>query len=40
MKNLHITVINLIKKYSETIKNIVEVGSSKGILSDLVLDEK
>ena len=40
MKNLHITVINLIKKYSETIKNIVEVGSSKGTLSDLVLDEK
>ena len=40
MKNLHINVTNLIKKYTGTIKNIVEVGSSKGTLSDLVLDEK
>ena len=40
MKDLHLTVLNLIKKQNRVINNIVEVGSSKGTLSDLILDEK
>ena len=40
MENLHLTVLNLIKNQIGSIKNVVEVGSSKGTLSDLILDEK
>jgi hypothetical protein len=38
MKNLHLTVLSFIKKYKSKINNIVEIGSSKGVLSDLILD--
>ena len=38
MHNLHIRVLDVIKKYNNEINNIVEIGSSKGVLSDLVLD--
>jgi hypothetical protein len=38
MQNLHITVLNLIKKYISDINNFVEIGSSKGVLCDLILN--
>tara|TARA_R110002126_G_scaffold227664_1_gene372249 strand:- start:5778 stop:6896 length:1119 start_codon:yes stop_codon:yes gene_type:complete len=38
MKNLHKEVSKIIIKYKREINNIVEIGSSKGTLSDLVLE--
>lgn len=42
MKYLHLKILDLIKFYKDkiNINNIVEIGSSKGILSDLILDNK
>jgi hypothetical protein len=37
MQQLHYQVFYMLEKYSEDIKSIVEVGASKGILSDIVL---
>ncbi len=39
MKNLHNKVADLIKKYRSKINNIIEIGSSKGILSDIILSK-
>jgi hypothetical protein len=39
MKNLHYKVKDVIKKHIIEINNITEIGSSYGILSDIVLDE-
>jgi hypothetical protein len=38
MKNLHINVLELLKKYISSITNIIEIGSSYGILSNLILN--
>ena len=37
MKNLHLTLLNLILEYKDDVGNIIEIGSSKGILADLIL---
>ena len=37
MHKLHNTVFNLICKYKNNINNIIEIGSSKGILADLII---
>jgi hypothetical protein len=39
MKNLHIEVLNIINKHISLIGNITEIGSSKGILSELILNK-
>jgi len=39
MINMHKKVLNFIMKYKQIITNIVEIGCSKGVLSDLVLDD-
>jgi len=39
MKNLHKYACNVLKKYINNITNITEIGSAKGILSNLVLQE-
>lgn len=39
MSNLHIENSKFIIKYKDSIKNIIEIGSSKGILADLLLDK-
>lgn len=38
MENLHITVLEFIKKHINNINNLVEIGSSKGVLCDLILE--
>lgn len=38
MSNLHIVNSELILKYKDRINNIIEIGSSKGILADIILD--
>ena len=37
MENLHIKVSNILNKYITSITNITEIGSAKGILSNLIL---
>lgn len=37
MHNLHILNVDFILKYQENITNIVEIGSSKGVLADMLL---
>jgi hypothetical protein len=39
MLNLHRTVCELIYKYKSKINNIIEIGSSKGILADFILEK-
>lgn len=39
MQNLHKYVCKIIKKYITEIKNITEIGSAKGVLSNLILQE-
>lgn len=39
MSNLHTENLNLILKYKDKINNIIEIGSSKGVLADLLLDK-
>jgi hypothetical protein len=39
MMNMHKKVLYFIKKYKQIINNIVEVGCSKGVLSDFVLND-
>ena len=39
MQNLHIKVKDLFKKYIDKINNIAEVGSSYGVLSNVILNE-
>jgi hypothetical protein len=38
MKNLHINVVNLLTKYENEITNITEIGSSYGLLSNLIIE--
>lgn len=38
MKNLHKRFLDIISKYQDKITNIVEIGSAKGILSDLLIE--
>ena len=38
MKNLHLNVLDILKKNIDDITNITEIGSSYGILSNLILD--
>lgn len=38
MKNLHYCTFNILNKYKNNIKNIVEIGSSIGILSDIIIN--
>jgi hypothetical protein len=37
MKNLHLNVVDFLRKYITNITNITEIGSSYGMLSDLIL---
>lgn len=37
MKQLHEKNLELVLKYKDNIKNIIEIGSSKGVLSDLII---
>ena len=37
MSSLHNEIVNIVLKYKNNIKNIIEIGSSKGILADLIL---
>ena len=38
MKNLHIVVLNILKKYISNVTNITEIGSSYGVLSNIILN--
>ena len=39
MLNLHIENLNFILKYKDKINNVIEIGSSKGVLADLLLEK-